>query len=191
MPDSINRIIKAARECFRQHGYNTANIAMISRHAKISRVTIHKHFTNKEALFRAVVSDYLDKTAMTIENYQLSNQSFWPATKALLREKCERVFEEVSNHLIKPDLAQAGEQYCQDLIEQRRLQTIKAIADKAQQAVEANELSLVKVSMTSLEFAQTLHQAAENFLMSGSKSSTEASFIRLLNVFVAATESKA
>lgn len=188
MSDTKNKIINAASQCFFQHGYTAASIAMISRYADLSRVTIHKHFCNKEDLFRQVVIDYMHCTEINLHEYQHSQKPFWPATKELLLKKCEKVFEEVNSPLVKSDLINAVQRCCQDIIDKRRLQAHTAIAKSTAKAIKNNELCLKELAMTELEFAKTLHQAAENFVMSTLTTSTEQSFINLLSVFMAATK---
>src|SRR5688500_639115 len=49
------RILKAATEAFLELGFNAASMDRIARKARVSKMTVYSHFTNKEALFGAMI----------------------------------------------------------------------------------------------------------------------------------------
>lgn len=50
-------ILKAGRSNFLKNGYSGAGVAEIARDADVSTATLYKHFSSKEVLFAAVVTD--------------------------------------------------------------------------------------------------------------------------------------
>lgn len=52
-------ILEGAVEIFTDKGFDGAGMDMIAEAAGVSKITIYKHFENKEALFLAMVSEYL------------------------------------------------------------------------------------------------------------------------------------
>ena len=117
MPSTTDKILNAAMDCFFQHGYDTANISMVSRYAGISRVTIHKQFKSKELLFRAVVEKHFQQHNILISVYSKSEINFWQETKVLTIQRCEGLFNHVSSSLVRANLIHAGQAFCKDLIQ--------------------------------------------------------------------------
>lgn len=54
-------ILRAAREQFLAHGYAGTSITEIAAQADVSKVTVYRHFEDKEALFVAVVEAAIDE----------------------------------------------------------------------------------------------------------------------------------
>lgn len=53
--DTREKIVTAAALCFAEKGYAGCSIADIARRAAIAQGTLYVHFTNKEALFKAII----------------------------------------------------------------------------------------------------------------------------------------
>lgn len=60
-------IIAAAIEEFKMHGYADASIRNIANNAEISLGNIYRYFTNKEALYFAVINPFLANVKQVIE----------------------------------------------------------------------------------------------------------------------------
>ncbi|MDK2809067.1 MAG: TetR/AcrR family transcriptional regulator, regulator of autoinduction and epiphytic fitness [Clostridiales bacterium] len=59
---SLNKraaILESAIDIFSEKGFEGASMDKIAEQAKVSKITIYKHFQNKESLFLAIVSEYL------------------------------------------------------------------------------------------------------------------------------------
>lgn len=54
-------ILRAAREQFLTNGYAGTSITEVAARADASKVTVYRHFTDKEALFVAVIEDAIDQ----------------------------------------------------------------------------------------------------------------------------------
>ena len=61
-------IIAAAIEEFKLHGYADASIRNIANNAEISLGNIYRYFTNKEALYFAVINPFLGNVKQIIEH---------------------------------------------------------------------------------------------------------------------------
>lgn len=60
-------IIAAARGVFSTKGYAKATMAMIAREAKVADGTLYTYFENKDALARAVISDFYARLTQTAQ----------------------------------------------------------------------------------------------------------------------------
>lgn len=58
-------ILAAAREVFLVHGYLGASMDEVAARATASKVTVYKHFSDKQTLFTAVVTDAIEEAEQT------------------------------------------------------------------------------------------------------------------------------
>ncbi|MEP1445872.1 MAG: helix-turn-helix domain-containing protein [Paraglaciecola sp.] len=168
MLDSTRKIFDTAKECFFQHGYSAASIAMISRYSKVSRVTIHKQFSSKETLFRAFIQNFLLEKDVDIQTYINSKGLFWEDTFDFLSQRCTEIFENIPSAIIKADLYHAGQTHCADLLDENRMKTQQAIQMKLCQAINDKQLSLVNIGLSPEEFATNLESVAGGIMLSSS-----------------------
>lgn len=61
------RILTAAVEEFKTHGYSGASIRNIANNAEISLGNVYRYFTNKEALYFAVINPFMESIKQYIE----------------------------------------------------------------------------------------------------------------------------
>ena len=66
--DIKDRIIVAAIEEFKANGYSNASIRNIANNAEISLGNIYRYFTNKEALYLAVINPFMESFHDAIQN---------------------------------------------------------------------------------------------------------------------------
>ena len=66
--DIKDRIIAAAIEEFKLNGYSNASIRNIANNAEISLGNIYRYFTNKEALYFAVINPFMESFREAIQN---------------------------------------------------------------------------------------------------------------------------
>lgn len=172
MLKSTQKIFETARACFFQHGYTASSIAMISRYANISRVTIHKQFSSKEILFRAFIQNFLFEKDAEIIDYVNEQGPFWQDTYHFLSHRCTEIFDEIPSTLIKSDLIHAGHTLCEDLINEERSKTRLAIQTRLSQAIEAKQISLDAVNLGPGEFAKNIQQIGESLMLSNEEIDT-------------------
>lgn len=63
-----DKILSAAVDEFKEHGYADASIRNIANNAEISLGNIYRYFTNKEALYFAVINPFMESIKQTIEH---------------------------------------------------------------------------------------------------------------------------
>ncbi|WP_158972565.1 TetR/AcrR family transcriptional regulator [Paraglaciecola sp. L3A3] len=187
MLKSTKKIFETAQQCFIQYGYTAASIAMISRYSNVSRVTIHKQFSSKEALFRAFIENYLLEKDSQIQAYIHSTGMFWDDTNDFLTQRCTEVFDNIPNAMIKSDLIHAGQTLCADLIEQNRVKTKQAIQSKLNQAIEKKQVSLNRIGLTIEEFATNVESVAEVIMLSNSVHQPRESMLKTMQIYKVAT----
>lgn len=187
MPSTTDKILNTAMECFFQHGYDTANISMVSRYAGISRVTIHKQFKSKEVLFRAVLTKHFQQQNILIKIYSKSEKNFWQETQDLIIQRCEGLFNDVSSSLIRANLIHAGHAFCKDIIQAEEGLIKNSMRSRIEKEITANRLTLAKVGLTASEFAETLHFAPFGITVSISSQNNIAFVENLMAVFKAST----
>lgn len=61
------RIIAAAVEEFKEHGFSDASIRNIANNAEISLGNIYRYFANKEALYFAIINPFMDSVKTAVE----------------------------------------------------------------------------------------------------------------------------
>lgn len=57
----LDRLMEKAEELFFKYGYNGVSVDQIAKEAGISKMTVYKHFHNKEDLFVEVIGDNIRK----------------------------------------------------------------------------------------------------------------------------------
>ena len=61
------RILAAAGEEFKEHGFSDASIRNIANNAEISLGNIYRYFANKEALYFAIINPFMDSVRTAVE----------------------------------------------------------------------------------------------------------------------------
>ena len=187
LQSTTEKILNTATECFFQHGYDTANISMVSRYAGISRVTIHKQFTSKEVLFRAVVEQHFKQHNILLNNYSRSESNFWQETYELIIQRCEGLFNDVSSSLVRANLLHAGHAFCKDLIEAEEALIKQSIQARIEKEIAANRLTLSRVNLSAEALAETLHFAPFGITISVTNQDNVVFVKNLMSVFKAST----
>ena len=63
-----DRILQAAVEEFKEHGFSDASIRNIANNAEISLGNVYRYFSNKESLYFAVIDPFMDSVKLAVEN---------------------------------------------------------------------------------------------------------------------------
>mgnify|MGYP004615222331 FL=1 len=63
-----DRILQAAVEEFKEHGFSDASIRNIANNAEISLGNVYRYFSNKETLYFAVIDPFMDSVKSAVEN---------------------------------------------------------------------------------------------------------------------------
>lgn len=89
------KIISAAVLEFKEHGFSDASIRNIADNAEISLGNIYRYFTNKEALYLAVVNPFIDNMKIVIKNefnfLEKSTKEISEVLVSFLMEYCDEL----------------------------------------------------------------------------------------------------
>jgi len=146
--DTQQKIIDGARNCFFKHGFRASNMSLISQYAGFSRVTLHKHFKNKDGVFRAVCNDYQVRCHSDCQVFLAQQDSCWQILEQVIATWSKSAFDEVHDDKVLRELLFEATQVASDIFEDARenlelmLQNIldKGIAD-SQISLQACQLS--------------------------------------------------
>lgn len=105
--DTLNRIIKSAREEFASKGLEGAHIQNIASNAGVTKQLIYHYYENKENLFACVLDESSDAAMSELAKLELGHMS--PAEA--LREMLYQVFEHFHNDPVLSSLASEGIRY--------------------------------------------------------------------------------
>ena len=187
MSKTKEKILITATECFFQHGYAATNISMVSRYSGVSRVTIHKQCKSKESLFRAVIEKYITDNSKRLTLYTHSTSDFWSETEAFIIARCGGLFKEISSALIRSDLLHAGQNYCQDIIQENEIKVRSAINYRMAKEIDSARLTLERISMSSEEFSRIIESAPLGLALSSIEEDHPTFVSQLMKVFKAST----
>lgn len=160
---------------------------MISRYAEISRVTIHKHYKSKEALFRAVIENHIANSSNQFTHYTDSTGDFWAETEAFIIARCGGLFKEITSSLIRTDLLHAGQSYCQDIIQNNEVKARDSINFRITKEIDAKRLTLENIDMTAEAFARAIHSAPFGLALSSLGENHTQYVNQLIKVFKASS----
>ncbi|REL29638.1 TetR/AcrR family transcriptional regulator [Thalassotalea euphylliae] len=188
LPKSVGKIVSAARECFFQHGYHASNVSLIARYAGISRATIYKNFSSKEALFQAMVQRQFAEYDIALSEYAEANADFWQETENLFVNRCQGVFDDISSQVIRTELVHAGHSLCQALMDKEQEDMLGVIINRIEQEIAANRLTLERINMTSAQFASAMQSMPIGIFFSSNEANDLGSLKQVLTIFRVATE---
>jgi len=187
MPKSVEKLIEAAQECFFQHGYNAANVSLIGRYAGISRATIYKNFSSKDALFRAVIQSHIDANQELLKNYAASNDDFWEDTEHLIKQRCSGIFDDISSNMIRSELIHTGQTQCHDLIQRETHHVQGIIKERLQKEITLKRISIESVGISVEQFAQVIESVPIGIAFSSMEDNNYELIISMFCVFKAST----
>ncbi len=112
-PDKRKNILESAIRIFSEKGFDGASMDKIAEEAKVSKITIYKHFQNKETLFMAMVAEYLNENQNMKPITYSNEQSLETQLSAFIQAELFRVVDPrqrglskllTSVYLYNPDL---------------------------------------------------------------------------------------
>lgn len=89
--DKRANILESAINVFCEKGFDGTSMDKIAEVAKVSKITIYKHFQNKESLFLAIVSEYLQENKKIKPIAYSKNQALEPQLAAFIHAELFRV----------------------------------------------------------------------------------------------------
>lgn len=80
-----DRILNAAVEEFKEQGYSDASIRNIANNAEISLGNIYRYYTNKEALYFAVINPFMESVKQFVDNdFSFTDRSMKEVSETLI-----------------------------------------------------------------------------------------------------------
>jgi TetR/AcrR family transcriptional repressor of mexJK operon len=64
------QILEAAGELFLQQGFSGSSMDMVAKHSEVSKQTVYSHFSNKDALFIAVIDNKCEQYQLDILHFE-------------------------------------------------------------------------------------------------------------------------
>ncbi|MBW8191725.1 TetR/AcrR family transcriptional regulator; helix-turn-helix transcriptional regulator [Neiella marina] len=187
---STKTILNAARQCLFQHGYSASSIAMISRYAGISRVTIHKQFGSKEQLLRALVRqehhDHYSKLASFVE----AHDDVWQQLEAMLLDWGRPLFEEITDQLVMSDLVKSCSDLCQDIFDAHAEVITEFVVAVLKRAELEQKIDFALQPLTPEEFADMLVVTAKAIFTISPMTGAKQALINNLAIYRAALTPK-
>ncbi len=146
-------ILNGARLCFFRHGYKASNMTLISQYAEFSRATLHKHFTNKDSVFRAVCSQYQVQCMLASQDITRQNLNCWDAIEQIMDIWSKSAFEEVNDKLVYKDLHYYVQQVAEDIFQQAHDDLEVLIADILNKGINEERICLDSLNINSRQLA--------------------------------------
>lgn len=147
------KILEGAKQCFFQHGYTKATITLISDYAGFSRVTVHKHFKNKEELFVAVFEAEMAHKLKLAKAATASNLPIWQNIEQFLLSICSNVFENIKDQYILQDLHRAANHEGKEVKKRHQQIVIAFIQQQLEMGETRGEVSLSALGFSADRFA--------------------------------------
>ncbi len=93
LPEKRTVILEAAKDEFKKHGFNAANMTTVAQNSKVSKRTLYKHFETKQILFDTVLDELIEQAD------QLQRVEYCPdkPVESQIYELLEHRFEFVSD----------------------------------------------------------------------------------------------
>jgi len=167
MTDTQQKILKSAEECFFQYGYSKANMSLVSQYSGISRVTIHKHFKNKEGLFRSVVDSCLTESMAEATQSFIDNASedCWFNIENYMLRQAKPVFDNIKDSHVLMDLNNAVNEITYDILYTKKVESVEFIANQLTAAQEKRQIDLAPLKMTPYELGWLLKNCFSGLFM--------------------------
>jgi AcrR family transcriptional regulator len=102
------QIIAAARDVFLEDGYGSSSMDQVARAAGVSKATLYAHFTNKQALFGAVIAEECNRTAGTLFEPGPDSVDVRKVLTRLGRNFCDMVLDPIKLSGYRVVVAEAG-----------------------------------------------------------------------------------
>ena len=96
--ETRQRILSSALECFALHGFNATGVAEICSTASVSKGAFYHHFPSKQAVFLALLQDWLQNIDNQLEASR-QRGSLIPQVLQSMSELMSTVFAQARGHL--------------------------------------------------------------------------------------------
>ena len=149
MSETRKQIFEAANKCFMQYGFSKTSLKMVSELSGLSRVTIYKHFDNKDNLFREVLVKHMEELACTAEESLRHETIYWRKLERLIDAWVISPLETLASDMVINDLKHAGKQVGENIL----VKWYDVLQDNlnaiTQEAAREGEIDPAKLGMSS------------------------------------------
>lgn len=189
MTETQRKILKSAEQCFFQHGYTKANMSLVSEYAGISRVTIHKHFKNKEGLFRSVVNSCLTDSIELAEQILSESpaEDCWHNIERYMLTQANPIFENIKDQFVLKDLNNAVNEITEDILYAKKTEHVKFIEKQLLAAEEKGTVDLEPLQMSAHELAWLMKNSFSGLFMYAPLEELKSQMHALIRVYKHAT----
>ena len=151
----------AALAEFTAFGYRRTSIESIARRADVSRATVYAHWSNKEELFRALVSrlhqEHLAAMQAVADDPRLNIET---RIAEILRAQFLQFVDLTSNSPYSAELYDRHGTLCGDLARDAQQQAEKILVTELKRAAKAGEIDLAASGLTVTQLAGVLTDCA-------------------------------
>ena len=156
MNQTQKQIFEAAQQCFFQYGYTKTSLKMVSDLSGLSRVTIYKHFTNKENLFREVINATLKNSAAEAEQSLRHEADYWVKLEILINAWLVSPLESIASDMVINDLRHASKQIGEDFLDKWKKVLQDNLDAITRAAVETGQIEPAKLGMNAERVSEVI-----------------------------------
>lgn len=190
MTETQKNIIQSAQRCFFQYGYSKTSMSLVSEYSGVSRVTVHKHFKNKEGLFRSVIGVCISESMQEAKQLLTEQPSddCWYNIERYMLVKTRSIFDNVTDTLILKDLHNSAHDIAQDLMERKKAKSAEFIAEELTRAEKNALVDLSNVDLTALQLGTLIMHSFSGLFMHEDLTEIRHQLQNLIRVFNVATK---
>jgi AcrR family transcriptional regulator len=152
-------ILKAAAVLFSRHGFKRTSIDLIAEAAKVAKPTIYAHFEDKDALFAAVCSLFMEQLLESAQRAR-ALPALQQRVSGILGAKFTMYFEVVLRSPYADELIHATNELVSDVIEKTDVRYKALLVEELLQCEARRELSISALQLSADSLADALLQAA-------------------------------
>ncbi len=159
-PDLRSRILKRSRELFFKHGYSNLSLDELAADLGISKATIYRYFSDKEALLRTVIEETKEWVLSHLVAIVKDERPSVKDKLAAFLEFLSRFMSGISQELIR-DLRQKLPHLWKEMDEFRRRQVFPLISEIVSEGVQKKE---VKPDLDTRLFLEIFWHLVQEFM---------------------------
>ena len=148
MNQTQKEIFDAANKCFFQYGYSKTSLKMVSDLSGLSRVTIYKHFENKENLFREVLITTFEGRIAEANEALRHETVYWRKLELLIDAWVVSPLESIASDMVINDLKHAGKRIGEDFLGKWHRILQDSLNSITKEAAETGQIDPAKFGMS-------------------------------------------
>jgi AcrR family transcriptional regulator len=154
------RLLTAATELFHRYGFRRTSMDLLAEEAGLAKATLYAYYDDKDAVFRAVVEDVLERILARATLAAAAEGSLTERLTAMLDAKIVHVFELVERSPHAKDIVEAQNLLSGELVERADRAYLRLVTRVLESAVEDRTLDLERSGLSPPAAAALLVRAA-------------------------------